>query len=79
MTVERAGACVYAVDSLTIIWKELMQSFKAKNGGRIPINAWGDIKAMWGEYTTRFVNSPMHCFALGRLGNVMEEVEGDRP
>jgi len=76
---ERAGACVYAVDSLTIIWNELMQSFKAKNGGRIPINVWGDIKAMWGEYTTRFLNSPMHCFALGRLGNVMEEVEGDKP
>jgi len=30
---ERSGACVYAVDSLTIIWNELMQSFKAKNGG----------------------------------------------
>jgi len=30
---ERTGACVYAVDSLTIIWNELMQSFKAKNGG----------------------------------------------
>src|SRR5215472_8898061 len=46
---------------------------------RIPINAWGDIKAMWGEYTARFLNSPMHGFALGRLGNVMEEVEGDKP
>jgi len=46
---ERARACVYAVDSLTIIWNELMQSFKAKNGGRILINVWGDIKAMWGE------------------------------
>jgi hypothetical protein len=76
---ERAGACVYAVDSLTIIWNELMQSFKAKNGGRIPINVWGDIKAMWGEYTTRFLNSPMHSFALGRLGNIMEEIEGDKP
>jgi hypothetical protein len=76
---ERAGACVYAVDSLTIIWQKLMQSFKAKNGGRIPINVWADIKAMWGQYTTRFLNSPMHSFALGRLGNVMEEVEGDKP
>ena len=57
----------------------MTQSFKAKNGGRIPINAWGDIKTMWGEYTTRFLNSPMHSFALGRLGNVMEEVEGEKP
>lgn len=77
---DKAGACVFAVDSLTIIWQELMQSFKAKNGGRIPINAWGDIKAMWGSYTTAFLNSKMHCFALGRLGNVMEDViDEDKP
>src|SRR5581483_616038 len=35
---EKLGACVYAIDSLTIIWQELMQSFKAKNHGEIPIN-----------------------------------------
>lgn len=74
---DKNGACVFAVDSLTIIWQELMQSFKAKNGGRIPINAWGDIKAMWGQYTTTFLNSKMHAFALGRLGNVMEDVADD--
>lgn len=74
---KKAGACVWAGDSLTIIWNELMQSFKAKNGGRIPINAWGDIKALWGEYTIQFLNSDMHCFALGRLGNVMEEIQDD--
>jgi hypothetical protein len=74
---EKVGACVWAGDSLTIIWQELMQSFKAKNNGRIPINVWGDIKALWGEYTTAFLNSPMHCFALGRLGNVMEDIEDD--
>lgn len=71
---EKRGACVYAIDSLTVIWTELMQSFKAKNRGYIPINVWGDIKQMWGEYTTAFLNSGMHCFALGRLGNEMEEV-----
>lgn len=77
---ERAGACVWAGDSLTIMWQELMQSFKAKNGGRIPINVWGDIKALWGSYTTKFLNSPMHCFALGRLGNVMEDqIDDDNP
>lgn len=75
---EKSGACVWAGDSLTIIWQELMQSFKAKNGGRIPINIWGDIKALWGEYTTLFLNSQMHCFALGRLGNVMEEIQDEK-
>lgn len=74
---EKIGACVWAGDSLTIIWQELMQSFKSKNRGYIPINVWGDIKALWSEYTTAFLNSPMHGFALGRLGNVMEEIEDD--
>lgn len=75
---EKLGCCVWAGDSLTIIWQELMQSFKSKNHGRIPINVWGDIKALWAEYTTAFLNSRMHCFALGRLGNVMEEIEDER-
>lgn len=74
---EMLGACVWAGDSLTIIWQELMQSFKAKNRGFIPINVWGDIKALWAQYTTAFLNSNMHCFALGRLGNVMEEIQDD--
>jgi hypothetical protein len=73
---EKLGCCVWAVDSLTIIWNELMQSFKAKLG-YIPIDKWGDIKQMWNDYTTLFLNSKMNCFALGRLGNEMEEVQDD--
>lgn len=74
---DRAGACVWTIDSLTVIWQELMQSFKKKNGGRIPINVWGDIKEMWGEYATLYRNLNAHGFALGRLGNVMEEIEDE--
>jgi hypothetical protein len=75
---EKAGACVWAADQLTVIWAELMQSFKAKNGGFIPINVWGDIRQMWNEYVTAFRNTKMHCIAIGRLGNVMEEQEGTK-
>lgn len=74
---EKAGACVWSIDSLTVIWQELMQSFKKRNGGRIPINVWGDIKEMWGEYATLYRNLPAHGLALGRLGNVMEEIDDD--
>lgn len=73
---EREGACVHITDQLTIIWQDLMQSFKTRNRGRIPINVWGDIKQLWnGEYSTLFRNSPLHCGALGRMGNVMDEIE----
>lgn len=74
---DQAGACVWAIDSLTVIWNELMQSFKKRNGGRIPINVWGDIKEKWGEYATLYRNLNAHGFALGRLGNVMEEIEDE--
>lgn len=75
---EKLGCCCWAGDSLTIMWNELMQSFKARNNGKIPINVWGDIKQLWGSYATAFLNSKMHCFALGRLGNVMEEIQDEK-
>jgi hypothetical protein len=75
---ERAGACVWAIDVLTVPWTELMNSFKAKNNGDIPINVWGDLKAMWNEYVTSFLNSKMHCIALGRLGDEREDIQDDK-
>ncbi len=71
---EKMGACVWAVDSLSVIWQELMRTFRERLG-YIPIDKWGDIKSMWGDYTTLFLNSKMSCIALGRLGDVREEIE----
>jgi hypothetical protein len=70
---EKLGACVWAVDSLTIVWQELL---KAARGSKsyIPIDQWGSIKSTWLEYTTLFLNSRMHCLALGRLQNDMDEI-----
>jgi len=75
---ERLGACCWNVDTLTIIWNELMQSFKVKNRGFIPIDKWGDIREMWNkDYVSLFLNTTMCCQALGRLGNVQEEVQDE--
>lgn len=73
---EKRGCCVWAIDSLTIIWQEIMKSAQGKRSS-IQIQQWGDIKAVWGEYTTAFLNSGMCTFALGRLGNEMEEQQDD--
>lgn len=73
---ERRGCCVWAIDSLTIIWQEIMKAAQG-NKSQIQIQQWGDIKAVWGEYTTTFLNSAMCTFALGRLGNEMEEQVDD--
>jgi hypothetical protein len=69
---ERRGCCCWGIDSLTIIWQELMKSAQG-NRSQIEIQQWGDIKAVWNEYTTAFLNSAMNTFALGRLGNEMED------
>lgn len=74
---ERRGCCVWAVDSLTIIWQEFMKAAQG-NRSQIEIQQWGDIKEQWGEYTTAFLNSRMSTFALGRLGNEMEEQVNER-
>jgi hypothetical protein len=64
---EKSGACVFAVDSMTHIWTELMQTF-AKSSGRVEFQHFNLIKKFWNEWTVEFLNSPLHGFALGRLG-----------
>jgi hypothetical protein len=62
-------------DPLTLIWNELLDSFKQKLG-YIPIDKWQDVRQLWnGDYIRYFLNCGMNCLALGRLGNDFEERE----
>lgn len=66
---ERAGACVYNVE-LQKIWIELLKTVRSRCGSN-----WGnELNKMWGDWVTVFMNSRMHCQALGRIGDVTEEV-----
>jgi hypothetical protein len=70
---ERAGACVWMVE-LSKIWIELLKTVRANCG-----NNWGNqLNSMWGDYVAHFLNSKMHCIALGRVGDVTEEVRDDK-
>jgi hypothetical protein len=69
---EKLGACCWIVDPLTLVWTELLDTFRG-NKTFIPIDAWGQIRQLWNAYIGLFLNSPMNCFALGRLGNDFEE------
>jgi hypothetical protein len=71
---EKLGACCWIVDPLTLVWNELLDTFRGKKSF-IPIDAWGQIRQVWNEYIAEFLNSRMNCFALGRLGNDFEEQE----
>lgn len=70
---ERAGACVWMVE-LQKIWIELLKTVRAKCG-----NNWGNqLNAMWTDYIATFLNSRMHCIALGRVGDVTDDVIDDK-
>lgn len=66
---ERAGACVWMVE-LQKIWIELLKTVRKKAGSN-----WGnELNAMWTDYVAHFLNSKMHCIALGRVGDVTDDV-----
>ena len=69
---EKLGCCCWIVDPLTLIWNELLDTFRGTRSF-IPIDSWGQIRQLWNAYIQLFLNSPMNCFALGRLGNEFEE------
>jgi hypothetical protein len=70
---ERAGACVWIVE-LSKIWIELLKTVRKDCG-----NNWGNqLNSMWTEYVAHFLNSKMHCIALGRVGDVTEEIRDDK-
>lgn len=70
---ERAGACVWMVE-LQKIWIELLKTVRKKAGSN-----WGnELNAMWTDYVAHFLNSKMHCIALGRVGDVTDDVIDDQ-
>lgn len=72
-----AGAIVI-IDSISHYWTELMESYRKKNNlSRLTLNHWIPIKAMWAEFTDRFVNSKLHIVLCGRSADKWEDVEDE--
>lgn len=63
----KGGCCVFVGDSYTHIWLDLMRGYMSE-AGFVEFQDWNKIKPTWRDWTVAFLNSPMHCFALGRLG-----------
>jgi hypothetical protein len=61
---------VLIIDSITHVWRELMESYDKKlhRNGRLQFQDWAKIKGEWREYTDLFVNSKVHIIACGRAG-----------
>lgn len=67
---------IIIVDSLTHFWSELIGSYMKKNEiKRLTLRHWQPLKAMWREFTDRYVNSKLHVIVCGRSADKWEEVE----
>lgn len=61
---------VAIIDSISHIWKELMNSYEKRmrrtNG--LLFQDWGKVKGEWQRFTDMFINGKMHTIVLGRAG-----------
>jgi hypothetical protein len=63
------------VDSITHPWDELMNAYqKQHNKTRLSLGDWIPIKAMWREFTTKYIGSRLHIIVCGRAGDKWEDV-----
>src|SRR4030042_237006 len=68
---EKDGIGVLIIDSITHVWKELVQSYdeKLKRHGRMQFQDWNLIKPTWQrDYVDLFLNSKLHIIVCGRAG-----------
>jgi hypothetical protein len=67
---EREGAAAWAVE-LGKIWIEIVRTLqKADPSG------WGmQLRSMWDDFVAQFLNSRLHCMVLGRIQDIVEEIE----
>jgi hypothetical protein len=77
-----AGACCIIIDSMTHFWVELVRAFCSRNKIVKPeFHHWKQIKDEWAEFTTSFINSPIHIICCGRAGSeydYQEDAQGKK-
>lgn len=67
------------VDSVTHYWRELCDAYKKqRNRKRLEFQDWDYLKTRWAEFSTLYVNGPLHMIVCGRAGYEydFEEKEG---
>jgi len=70
---------ILIIDSITHIWNEVVESYMESKGiSRMSISHWQPIKKTWREFTTEFINSPLHIIMAGRSADKwMEEIDDE--
>lgn len=69
---------ILIIDSITHIWNEMVTAYcKEKGIPRMSLPHWQPVKQTWGEFTSEFINSPLHIIMAGRSADKWTEVVDD--
>jgi hypothetical protein len=70
---ERGGYSFLIIDSITHVWRELVDSYLKKSSRKfLSMKDWGILKTEWTQFTDLYVNSKLHIAMLGRAGHQYE-------
>lgn len=70
---------ILIVDSVTHIWKELMDAYKAKKQiDRIELQDWQVLKKEWSAFTDLYLNCKLHMIVCGRSQDTWDYEMNDR-
>jgi hypothetical protein len=70
---------ILIVDSITHVWKELMEAYKRKKGlDYVEFQDWAIIKKEWEAFTEQYLNCPLHVIVCGRAQDMWEYETNDR-
>lgn len=70
---------ILIVDSVTHVWKELMEAYKAKKGlTYIALQDWQVLKKEWAAFTDLYLNCKLHMIVCGRAQDVWEDRTDER-
>ena len=67
---------ILVIDSITHFWVEIVNAYLKKNSlSRMTLRHWQPVKAMWSEFTNRFIGSKLHIIMCGRSADKWDEIE----
>ena len=74
---EKNGS-VLIVDSITHVWEEIQEAYKAKNKRKfLTMKDWSILKPTWKQYTEKYLNSKLHIVMCGRAGETFDSFENE--
>lgn len=75
---EKEGYGVLIIDSISHVWKNLMDSYLAAKGRKfISLPDWGPLKGQWSEFSDLYVNSNLHIIMCGRAADTYDNIENE--